>query len=196
MKGTLDIKAVKEKIKLWFAENKKVKIIMIIGIIGMLLILASEFLPKRDNSDRPGQGASAGGAGEFDVKEYTKELEERLGELICSIDGVGETKVVIFMEQGAEMVYAKEGKESADSVQNSGQSQEKFASDYKYSYMEPKGGGKEPIVEKEIQPKVRGAVVICEGGGSVIIKEKVTRTVCAALDISSARVYVDKMTSD
>jgi len=39
-------------------------------------------------------------------------------------------------------------------------------------------------------PKVRGAAVVCEGGGDIHIRQKVTETVSKVLGISTARVSV------
>lgn len=39
-------------------------------------------------------------------------------------------------------------------------------------------------------PKVRGVAVVCEGGGDVLVKEKIVDTVSKVLGISTARVSV------
>jgi len=39
-------------------------------------------------------------------------------------------------------------------------------------------------------PKVMGAAVVCEGGGNVLVKQKVVETVSKVLGISTARVSV------
>ena len=51
----------------------------------------------------------------------------------------------------------------------------------------------EPIVIKVEEAKIRGAAVICEGGNSAIIREKITETVCAVLGIKVNQVSVAKM---
>ena len=44
------------------------------------------------------------------------------------------------------------------------------------------------ITEK--MPEIRGVAIVCEGGDSEFIKEKITNSVTAALDITSKRVYI------
>lgn len=39
-------------------------------------------------------------------------------------------------------------------------------------------------------PKVRGAAVVCDGGGDILVKEKIVETVSKVLGISTARVSV------
>jgi stage III sporulation protein AG len=47
-------------------------------------------------------------------------------------------------------------------------------------------------LETVITPKVRGVVVVCDGGDSVLVKEKLVEAVTKVLGISSARVCVTR----
>ena len=47
---------------------------------------------------------------------------------------------------------------------------------------------------KEIQPVIRGVLVVCEGGDDPVVTQTVTQAVTRALDISSAMVCVTKLT--
>jgi stage III sporulation protein AG len=46
---------------------------------------------------------------------------------------------------------------------------------------------------KEIEPRVRGVLVLCEGGGDAVVAERVTEAVTKALDISTAKVCIAKL---
>lgn len=46
---------------------------------------------------------------------------------------------------------------------------------------------------KEIQPRIRGVLVVCEGGDEPLVVERVTEAVCKALNISTAKVCVTKL---
>ncbi len=46
---------------------------------------------------------------------------------------------------------------------------------------------------KEIQPKIRGALILCEGGGDAVVAERLSRAVTKALDISSAKVCIEQL---
>lgn len=46
---------------------------------------------------------------------------------------------------------------------------------------------------KEIQPHIRGVLVVCEGGDEPVVVERVTDAVCKALNISTAKVCVTKL---
>lgn len=46
---------------------------------------------------------------------------------------------------------------------------------------------------KEIEPLIRGVLVVCEGGDSPVVVERITQAVTKALDISSAKVCITKL---
>ena len=47
----------------------------------------------------------------------------------------------------------------------------------------------------ELEPRVKGVVVVCEGGDRPEVVGKVVDAVTVALDISSARVSVSRLTA-
>lgn len=46
---------------------------------------------------------------------------------------------------------------------------------------------------KEIEPLIRGVLVVCEGGDDPVVVERVTEAVTKALDISTAKVCITKL---
>lgn len=46
---------------------------------------------------------------------------------------------------------------------------------------------------KEVEPHIRGVLVVCEGGGEPVVVERVTEAVTKALDISTAKVCITKL---
>jgi stage III sporulation protein AG len=46
---------------------------------------------------------------------------------------------------------------------------------------------------KEIQPHIRGVLVVCEGGDDPVAVERITTAVTKALDISTAKVCITKL---
>ncbi len=47
---------------------------------------------------------------------------------------------------------------------------------------------------KEIAPRIRGVLVLCEGGNDPVTIGRVTEAVTKALDISTAKVCIEKLT--
>ncbi len=53
--------------------------------------------------------------------------------------------------------------------------------------------GESTTKTKEIQPLIRGVLVVCEGGDEPVVVERITDAVCKALNISTAKVCVTKL---
>ncbi|MBR1481629.1 MAG: hypothetical protein IJ598_01535 [Ruminococcus sp.] len=46
---------------------------------------------------------------------------------------------------------------------------------------------------KEVEPLIRGVLVVCEGGDDPVVVERITEAVTKALDISTAKVCITKL---
>ena len=56
-------------------------------------------------------------------------------------------------------------------------------------------GGKSPLVTARLEPEVKGVVVVCEGGDDPLVVRKVVDTVKVALNLSSSRISVSRLTA-
>lgn len=164
-----------------FEDNKNKKLIWIVlaGCIGILMISVSE-LTANDNSEyteRKDQYA-------FLSEEQTLMLETKLEEKISEISGAGKTSVMITADSSKEYFYAENHSENSEETEKS----------FEREFVVIEGeNGDEPIVLKIKESKIRGVLVICEGGDNPVIKEKIIEAVCALLDVSSNSVSVAKM---
>ena len=170
-------------------------LVFILGITGILLIGLSSLLPQREGEEPAGAGVL-----ETDAKAYAAELETRLQEILEQMDGVGRTRVMVTLENGYQKVYAKSEKVNNDILedvraQDERKTQEKQVTEQTYILVDG-AGGEEPLVTAELEPEVKGVVVVCEGGDRADVVGKVVDTVKVALDISSARISVSKLTAE
>lgn len=135
--------------KLIEGERAK-RLIIIAGLAGLGLILISS-LTNFSPPDPQGE--------EFSVTTYSTQIESDLQTVVSRIEGAGETKVLLTMENSVEYVYLR------DSTTKT----------------------------KEIQPRIRGVLVVCEGGDDPVAVERITSAVTKALDISTAKVCITKL---
>ncbi len=142
----------KEKIKKLFDNDKVRRIVIIAGVVGMLLILLSNYIDFGKSSGKSEEE-------EFSVTTYSTEIENDLQSVISQIEGAGETKVLLTMENSVEYVFLE------DSTTKT----------------------------KEIEPLIRGVLVVCEGGDEPVVVERITEAVTKALDISTAKVCITKL---
>lgn len=173
-----------DKIKKSFKGDKRLKTIVLIGAVGVaLLIVSSVFGSESDATDKSVNIS-------LSAQEYTKTLEKELSDILSKIDGAGKCSVMITMDCGVETIYATQEESSYDTDDSS------ESHDYSMNYvvLGNSSNGKEALVIKEIQPKLRGIIIVCEGGGNSNVKMSIINAVSAAFDISSTKISVQKMT--
>ena len=176
--------------KSWFerlAENETWrKWIVIAGAAGIALIFLSGLFGsgKADEQEaaQPKQDAQTAGA-------YTEELEASLTDLVSHIQGAGKAKVMVTVERGAEQVYAQEEKRSTQTTQGSGSNDSKETN---YILVKDADGSQRALMVTEVQPVVKGVVVVCDGGENPTVQQRIIDAVTTALDVTSARVCVVK----
>ncbi|PWM41006.1 MAG: stage III sporulation protein AG [Clostridiales bacterium] len=174
-----------------FAGDKKVRLIVAVGILGMVLILLSQFL------DSPKEKKVASDETAVGSEEYTSQMEQKLGTLISGVEGVGKAKVMITLESSAQMIYATEEKTQNDQMQDvSGEGKQKTQqSDNRqtsYILVDKGSGSKQPLVTTRLEPTVKGVVVVCPGADSQVVRARVVDVVTTALGIGSNKVCVVK----
>lgn len=168
-----------EKIKAFVnGDSKKIKIIVAVGLIGMLLILASEMLGSNERVQK------ADDTTQFSYFEYTTELENKLTDVISSIQGVGECRVMITLENTAESVYATNNENKSDDKSSNRKDEYVFYDS---------NNGETPVLIKEYLPKVQGVTVVCSGGDDIAVKEKIIESVTSLFNIPTNRVSVSKI---
>ena len=178
------------KLREYTKNTKFVTVIVAIGLIGIVLILLSDLVKPKTSEEKQSDTQIK----YVSLDEYENRLEQGLAEIISSINGAGKTRVLLTMESTVEQVYATNKNLSQDNstnVDNSNSSSDKdVQAETTYITVELSDGTEETVLVKEIQPKVRGVLVVCAGGDDSIVKGKIIDAVTKALDISSSKVSV------
>lgn len=169
----------KEKFSGFVNSKNKNKIIIAVGFVGILLILLSEInFGSGENKDNKNP--------DTDYALYVNSLNTELTELLSSIDGVGDCRVMITLRNTSESVYAKNSDSS--SSDNSKSSSDEYV-------IYDSENGDSPILLKENFPDIEGVAIVCSGGDNIAVKEKVIKCVSALFNISSNRISVTKLNS-
>ncbi|MBQ6067798.1 MAG: hypothetical protein IJK89_13390 [Clostridia bacterium] len=163
----------KARIKGRPAGEKKPLLILGIGLVGMLCLLLSGGGSKTEKKDAPPDTAGA-------QETVTKQLEA----LLRTVDGVGKVKVYVTVERLQANVYAVNTEQSSEP--------DRAERNEKYVLTET-GNDTEGLVLYTVTPQIRGVAVSCEGGGSGVVRQEVTKLISAALGISANRIWVTKM---
>lgn len=162
------------------------KLLIVLGIGGILLIFISSFFSGVDKKAENSAVSSA----DYTAEQYSEILEEDIKNIVSRITGDKNPTVVITLESGIRYSYASA--DETDISSSTGSTNDQSSESKKQSYITVKtaDGGEQALVVTEIMPEVRGVAIICAGGNSEAIAEKIKNAVTAALNITSKRVYI------
>lgn len=157
-----------------------------------LVVVALYVLGSRAGAG--GAQAAQQGAGVQIASAATEaDIEARLQEVLSCIRGAGKVEVMITYDTSREIVPAmttsvnSTGSESSNG-DSSSSSQQSTESTQPATVTGSDGNA--PIVLKEIEPLVRGVIVVAEGAADVNVRMDLQRAVRAVLDIPLSRIEV------
>ncbi len=172
----------KEIVNQYVEKAKKYKLVL--GVIALGLILLSLNFEASDDQIEPQPLSQA----EQDNQTVLL-MEQKLCDLLSSVEGVGEIKVMITLSSSAEYVYASEQKKAVDQSDDSS-----YKEDSETNIILVDGqDGKSAIPIKINQPIVQGVAIVCEGADDIMVKSSVIDATKSVLGIGSNRISVIKM---
>lgn len=149
--------------------NGRYRWLIWVGLLGILLVGLSEWIPSSGES-LPNSPAAVS------ASELEQALEKRVTDLLRQMQGVGECRVMVTLEQGVQQVYATDT--AGDSTQT-------------LTVTTDHGPVGLPIAQ--VQPVVKGVAVVCAGGGNPAVNEQVSDLITTVFHISTHRVCVTQM---
>ncbi len=153
----------------WIGSKKTALILAIFFVLGIIFLVGSEYIStKRETA------ASV----VFDENAYTENLEARLSEMIRTVCGSDEVKVMITLEGSAVYCYAQEQTES------------EYAREKSLLLQQDKNGAKTPILTEISAPKIKGVSVVCKGGKDSEMRKEIINLIAGTLHLSTNRIYV------
>lgn len=173
-----------ETIKKYLTKLRSPKILLIVGIAGIILIALSSFSGGSSEEKIPSSKT------EITSQEYRISLQNEINSMVSSITGSKNVTTVITLESGIRYSYADTREEiSSDKTEKEAKVSD---SELKEGYITVKtaDGGEQALLVTTQMPEIRGVAIVCEGGDNEIINQKILNTVTAALNITSKRVYI------
>lgn len=158
----------------WLSKDKTVRVLLWMGIVGILLIGISELFPSCSRQETATVTLTA--------DQVEQALEKRIADLLRQVEGVGACRVMVTLESDSRTVYA------ADTVSATGADGATSLSE-EYLRVDTDEGPVGLLVTR-LQPTVKGVAVVCAGGGNAAVQERVTQVVTTAFHISQRRVCV------
>lgn len=157
-------------------------VFVLLGIVAVILIINGNPMKLIDTTTSPGQKQVS------PANEQVEELEQRLAAILSGIDGVGEVKVMVTMDSGKEIVPVLD--KQATGMNN--REQDAVDVSVKPVIVSYSTGG-EPIVLKELEPAIRGVIVVAEGADDIGIRYNLEVAVMTVLGVDEGRVEIFNM---
>ena len=151
-------------------KNKNNLTIILIFIIGVVLMTMSGENKKETHEAR-----------ETVADSYAASEEERLEGILSEIDGAGAVSVMITYYSGSEKSLAYETKSSSRSEAGETSEEKKAVT-----------SGGEPMVVREVYPRVKGVIIAAEGADKPQVKAAIHEAAMASLDVGAHRICIFK----
>ena len=169
-------------------KNKKLETALYGGLI--LLGAAAFFIGSAKGEQTPETAQADPGQA---AERSALETEARLAEVLSSIRGAGAVEVMITYETGTELVPAMSTDTQTGTTESSG-SDAHSVTENSVESSQPAtlngNGGSETIILTEIQPKVRGVIVIAEGAADISVRLRLQSAVQTVLGIQADQIEV------
>lgn len=188
-----------DRIKALLMKKDRLVILLLVGIL--LLVIALPVTDQKEEEESRNTSLSVSQkeiSGEMDMESYAAYLEEKLGEILSQVQGVGNAEVMVTLKSSAQRVVEKDVESQSESIQESdsqGGSRNTVNSSNSQStvYTQDEGSSSgEPYITKELTPEVEGVVVIAEGGDNAVTVRNITEAVQALFEIDTHKIKVMK----
>lgn len=121
--------------------------------------------------------------------DYANALEKKITNVVSKIQGAGDVTAMLTLESSLEIVYAESTNEKNNSTISGGSTTTSTNSSSETIVIK-NNGDNSPLVVKEILPKIKGVVIVCDGAKDVKLKMEIVQAVKALLGIPSDNIQV------
>ena len=130
--------------------------------------------------------------------DYEKELEERIAQLLKSVEGVGKVDVMVVLSSSSEKVYRTDRSENTSTTKEkdaSGGERDIASSQSEESTIlsqQSGSNGTSPLIQKELYPEISGIVISAQGGDSPTVQAEISQTMEALFGLEPHKIKVLK----
>lgn len=185
------------KVKDVWQAIKKVKnfeIIIAVIVVAVILAIYGSTLIGGDKDPAPKEDAVE--SAESVDASTNADNEARLKKVLEAIDGAGRVEVMITYESGPEMVPAmNQSTTTQESEEFTGTDtvRQSRTTDESQNPVIASGQEDDLLVLKEVEPEVRGVVVVAEGASDIQVQLNLQRAVQTVLNVPADKVEVFSM---
>lgn len=172
-------------------EKKTVLNFITMLLVGIVLIIAgNSFMKTNIKEEEVLPDASGIVKNETD---FVSELEKKLETALSGVEGVGKAHVVITLENSGEIIVAEDNLVDKSEMSEGKTEEKRKTNNIKEERKKILLDSSKPLVLQEIQPKIKGVLIIAKGGDDARVKDSIIRAVQALLNIQANKIEVLKM---
>lgn len=180
------------------SRKKLIENTAIVIVIGIIVIIAGGSIFGGNKSKEPSkaqQNSGSAGGSSLTAASSADDTELKLKSLLSQMQGVGKVDVMVTYYTSKEEVPAydiKRDQSSTDEKDSEGGTRRVSEEEYEstLAYEDSSSGGKSPVILKELEPEVKGVLIVAEGADSVVVRERVINAVAVLLDVPIHKVQV------
>lgn len=180
----------KEKKKLFSGLWQKLKATkyteyILAGVLGLVVIVIflSSCSTKSKNKSASTEKTATNTENESSVLSYSEALEHKLENVLESVKGCSNVKVMVVAESSPTIVLAEQIEEKT-----TGSGENKVIT--KYPVYVENGSSKTPMILYQTAPKVNGVLIVAKGAGNAAVKLKIITALQALLGIDASKIEV------
>jgi stage III sporulation protein AG len=151
-------------------KTKKIYIFAALIFVGVIIIIIGK-------NDTTKNGDIKNSIENLDPSQYSEMLEERVEELCNRVDGVSGAYAIVTLKGGYQAIYAIDSQSGNTSTKNQ-------------TVVIGSGSGEKAILEGYSYPEIAGIGIVCHGGDSYEVKNKIVSLISSAFDISANKIFV------
>lgn len=193
----------------WFNRDNLI-ILVLAGVLLFVIALPTKDTSGADGNRATGQDAKAimaeeeignssgeksGGEGMKDTLDaYTALQEDKLEQLLSSMKGVGNVRVMLTFVSSEELVVEKDAPTvRSNTVESDSAGGNRTVSQFETgdtTVYRNVSGDSVPYVVKVLNPRVEGVLVVAQGAADSVVSRNITEAVCALYGVEVHRVKV------
>ena len=168
------------------------------GLVGILLLVIAIPVENREEKSREEQRIQTREETSYDTSiDYGKRLERRLEQVLENMEGVGKVKVMITLQDEGEHVVEKDRSQNSQDISEEDGNAKRTTGERQFQeetvYSQENSSRGEPIVRREVAPRVEGVLVVAEGGEDAKTVENISDAVLALFPVEIHKIKVVKM---
>lgn len=154
---------------------------------------------RSDQTAENGQGEPAvRTAAAKPAADYEKELEERIAQILKSVEGVGKVDVMVVLSSSGEKVYRTDRSENTSTTKekdaSGGERDIASSQSEENTILSQQSGstGTSPLIQKELYPEISGIVISAQGGDSPTVQAEISQAMEALFGLEPHKIKVLK----